>query len=85
MTQTIAVKLTKWGNSLGLRIPKQLAKSINATEGTELTIREENNKLIIERRSPKPKYDLADLLSQITPENRHAAIDWGEPVGDEIW
>lgn len=85
MTQPITIKLTKWGNSLGLRIPKQLARSIDAVEGTELIVKEQKKKLVIERRSPKPKYDLAELLSKITPENQHAAIDWGEPVGDEIW
>jgi antitoxin component of MazEF toxin-antitoxin module len=25
------------------------------------------------------------LLEQVTPENRHDEIDWGEPQGREIW
>lgn len=30
------------------------------------------------------KYNLDDLIAQITPENRYPAIDWGPDVGREI-
>jgi antitoxin MazE len=37
----------------------------------------------------KPKrqkqYSLAELVAGITPENRHAEIDTGVSVGEEIW
>jgi len=85
MTKNTTLKLTKWGNSLGIRIPKQLARSIDAVEGTELIVKEEHKKLIIERRKVKPKYELADLLSKITPENQHAEVDWGKQIGSEVW
>jgi antitoxin MazE len=26
-----------------------------------------------------------DLVEGITPENLHGEIDWGKPVGKEIW
>ncbi|HEY0068512.1 MAG TPA: excisionase family DNA-binding protein [Chloroflexia bacterium] len=32
----------------------------------------------------EPK-DLKALLSQITPENLHPEVDWGAPVGKEVW
>lgn len=31
------------------------------------------------------KPDLAELLTQITDENRHSEVDVGIPVGQEIW
>jgi hypothetical protein len=34
---------------------------------------------------PTPRYDLDDLLQQITPENRHEIVSWGNPVGKEVW
>ena len=37
------------------------------------------------RQPPKPKYDLTELLSQITGENRHHETEWGPPVGKEEW
>lgn len=32
-----------------------------------------------------PEYDLDDLIARITKSNRHAEIDFGTPVGKEIW
>jgi antitoxin component of MazEF toxin-antitoxin module len=31
------------------------------------------------------RYDLRDLVDQITRENSHESIDWGKPVGKESW
>lgn len=31
------------------------------------------------------RYTLEELLEQVTPENRHDEIDFGPPVGNEIW
>jgi antitoxin component of MazEF toxin-antitoxin module len=28
---------------------------------------------------------LASLLRQVTPDRRHEEIDWGPPVGKEVW
>jgi len=28
---------------------------------------------------------LAALLERITPANRHQEVDWGQPVGKEVW
>jgi hypothetical protein len=30
-------------------------------------------------------WTLQELLEQVTPENRHAEVDFGRPVGKEIW
>ena len=42
----------------------------------------ENNKLVI---IPAKKEQLEKLLEQITPENVHGEVDWGEKVGEEEW
>jgi len=28
---------------------------------------------------------LDSLVAQITPENQHHELDWGKPVGKEVW
>ncbi len=33
----------------------------------------------------KPKYTLAEFVAKITPENRYESIDFGPPVGKEVW
>ncbi|MDQ3707609.1 MAG: helix-turn-helix domain-containing protein [Chloroflexota bacterium] len=29
--------------------------------------------------------DLDAMLARVTPENRHELVDWGAPVGNEVW
>jgi antitoxin component of MazEF toxin-antitoxin module len=31
------------------------------------------------------RYSLQELIEQITPESRHAEIDWGPRFGKEVW
>jgi antitoxin MazE len=39
----------------------------------------------MEKPSPQQTYTLEELVAQITEENRHDEIDWGEPQGEEAW
>jgi antitoxin MazE len=77
------MRVTRWGNSLAVRIPKLLAEQTNIAEGSEVELSVIDGALTIRRRAPA--YRLEDLLEQVTPENRHDEIDWGEPQGKEIW
>ena len=76
-------KVQKWGNSLGLRIPKVLAEETNLGEGSSVDIRVDGSVLII--KSSKKYYSLSKLLSQITSKNLHSEIDFGQPKGKEVW
>jgi antitoxin MazE len=76
-------KIQKWGNSLGVRIPKSLAQDAELRDGTSVDLRMENGRLVIVPAAKK--YTLEELVSQITPENRHPETDWGPPVGKEVW
>lgn len=74
-------RVQKWGNSLGIRIPKPIARQIGLKEGEEVYFEVNNNAIIIRPKS----YDLEMLLAQIRPENIHQEIDTGEPRGRELW
>ncbi|GAB6072091.1 hypothetical protein JCM14244_04680 [Venenivibrio stagnispumantis] len=37
------------------------------------------------KRKAKDKKRLKELISKITPQNRHKEIDWGKPIGKEVW
>jgi antitoxin MazE len=74
-------QVQKWGNSLGIRIPKSLAMKVGIEEGTEVDLDIEEGHLVI-----KPKSTTLDeLLSQITTDNVHTEIPTGEPQGRETW
>lgn len=77
-------KIQRWGNSLGLRIPKSFAAEAHVAAGSTVDISVEEGALIVRAVTPR-KYELSDLLSQITPANLHGEADWGGPLGDELW
>lgn len=76
-------RISKWGNSLAIRIPKHLGTEIELAEGTEIELAVQNGSLIITPVSSK--YHLEDLVRGITAENRHSETDWGKPKGSESW
>jgi len=78
-------KVQKWGNSLALRLPKVLADEadIQVDSPVEITVRD--HALVIEPVRKGKAYDLDQLLSKVTPENRHQETDFGKPMGKEVW
>ncbi len=79
-----AQTISKWGNSLAVRIPAGAADSVGLSEGSEVDITVKAGTLIVVP-VRKRRYQLKDLVDQITPENRHQLIDWGKPTGKEVW
>lgn len=76
--------ITKWGNSLAIRIPHNLAKEIQIAEGSEVEIGVVDGNLVVKPKTRK-SYSLDELLQGITPDNLHTEIDTGINVGNEIW
>jgi len=72
--------ISKWGNSLALRLPRALAEEAKLGEGDLVDLELDNGVLkIIPSRK---KFKLADLLEG---ESRRSEEDWGPPKGDEAW
>lgn len=80
----MTTKIQQWGNSLALRLPKDITKKFKLHKGSSVVIAQETNKISI-----KPLYKdettLKELVSKITPENIHSEVQWGRPFGKEIW
>lgn len=81
------VKFLKWGNSLALRVPNAFAKELGAAADIRAEMSVEDGALIVKVMKSKQRrsYLLDELVAQITPENRHPELEWGPPVGNEIW
>jgi antitoxin MazE len=77
-------RIQKWGNSLALRIPKPFAEESNLREDSAVEISIRSGKLVIVA-IEEPELSLEELVAKITPENRHAEIETGTPVGNEAW
>ncbi len=54
-------KIQKWGNSLGLRIPKSFAKQAGVEAGTDVDLSIEGSDLVVRSRR-RQRYRLQDLL-----------------------
>ncbi len=75
------VLISRWGNSLGLRLPKSLAEQVGVRAGGRVEMTVEGDALVL--RPAAPRYALADLLVNMTPQAAHEAFDWGDDVGRE--
>jgi antitoxin MazE len=75
------VQISKWGNSLGLRLPRALAKQIGIFEGAQVNVWADGSRLVVE--AAPPEYSLTDLLANMTPQNMSAAFSWGADEGRE--
>jgi antitoxin MazE len=76
------VHVARWGNSLGLRIPKDIAQRVGLREGARVDVEVEGDRIVV---SPaRPRYVLAELLKGMTPQAMREAFDWGPDKGREI-
>jgi len=77
-------RIQKWGNSLGVRIPKALAESAGLAAGTPVEVWLDGDRVAI-RPVEVSEYKLEDLLAGVTRENLHDEIPDGGPAGRESW
>ena len=78
------VRVSRWGNSLAVRLPKQLAEQLRLAEGQTVDITAEGSVLAL-RPTAAPayhKYDRNDLINQMDPGYPEESFDDG-PMGKE--
>lgn len=82
-TLTRKSKVAKWGNSLAVRIPQEAAQQMGLTDGSEVSVVVKDSAMTIRRTRRIASLD--NLLDGVTPENAGGEIDFGPPVGREVW
>lgn len=75
------LNIDKWGNSLGIRLPAQLARELGLHQGSTIDLVIEDGRLAIY----PVKNDLQAMVDQISDGNRQELLFDGPPVGKEIW
>ena len=80
----LKTSIGKWGNSPAIRIPNALMREAQLNTKQQVNISVSRGRIIIEPLRD-PEYSLDELLSQITPANRHDEVDFGYAVGKEIF
>ena len=77
-------KLQKWGNSQGIRIPKQLLSLASFKEGEQVEITAEYDKIIIRHPEKQLKgYRIEELFAGYENGEKSEEADWGKPSGRE--
>ena len=77
-------RVQKWGNSLGLRIPRTFATDAKVEAGSLVDISLERGGLMVRPARPR-KYALSDLLKGVTKRNLHGEVRSGSRLGREAW
>lgn len=78
------ITLSRWGNSLGLRLPKGVIDGQGLHAGDKVTI-ELVGDVITMKKAVEPKtYNLADIIDCFRPAAETAELDWGEEEGMEF-
>ena len=78
----MTVSIKKWGISLALRIPKDIAQTLHIENNSTLELSIKDGALVIE---PQKSTLLESLVSRIDADNLHAEVDTGKVVGNEEW
>lgn len=81
----MTAKISKWGNSQGLRVPKDVMEQLHLNIGDDVELKIENNKVIIEPiKKEKVKYNLNELIEQM-PKNYTPKEEFENSMGKEAW
>lgn len=82
----MSTMIQKWGNSRGLRLKKDILDTLNLSEGDSVRVFVRLGDIIIspDKKQAK-KIDLRKLLSKTPKRSKICEVDWGAPVGKEVW
>ena len=77
-------KITYWGNSLAVRLPKHLITRLGLRDGSDVVVSMNRNSIIV-RPMTHSKPVLKDMLEGVTEKNIHQSIIEDSPQGKEVW
>ena len=79
-------KVQKWGNSQGVRLSKALLLDAEIDVGDAVDVAIRDGALVVTPvRRVRGGHDLRQLVSRIPKGYKPEHLDWGPPVGREVW
>jgi len=76
-------KIQKWGNSLGVRLPKSITEQKALKPGSGVTVILKNDQIVIE--PTEENISLKSILSAVSTDNLHEETEWSHARGNEAW
>lgn len=78
--------IVKWGNSQGIRLPKMLLDSANLTNCDTVDVTVEDGNIIIRKSQNRRVHKtIQERFKDFNGSYELEEIDWGKPVGKELW
>lgn len=82
----MVTKIQRWGNSQGLRLAKQVLEDAHISVGDDVDVITRDGLIVIApTKRIRGKQSLQELVSRIPEGYKTEEMDWGEPVGREVW
>jgi len=79
-------KVQKWGNSQGLRLSRQILEDVQISVGEEVDVVVRDGTIVVAPvKRVRGKHSLRRLVARIPKGYRVEELDWGKPVGREVW
>jgi antitoxin MazE len=79
----MSATISRWGNSLAIRIPSTVAEKAKLSEGDAVEVSvTRQGRVVIE--SVRKEIDFGALYKMITPENQYDEVSTGSPRGNEV-
>lgn len=81
----LTTSISKWGNGQGIRIPKNILDFLNWKESEKVEIILEDDSIKIKKITATKRKNIKELFENYDGVYKKEVIEWGEPVGKEIW
>jgi antitoxin MazE len=82
----MVTKIQKWGNSQGLRFPKEIMSQAHIAVGDVLNVSVDNGTIVLTPSiKTRQKHSLKTLLAKYPASLKSGEYDWGKSLGKEVW
>jgi antitoxin MazE len=82
----MVTKIQKWGNSQGLRLARQILEDACISVGDDVEVAVREGMIVIAPvRRVRGRQSLQELVARIPKNYKPKEMDWGKPLGNEVW
>jgi antitoxin MazE len=83
---TMITRVQKWGNSQGLRFPKDILEQASLSIGEDVDVRVRDGEIVIKAVNRiRGRHRLSDLVARMPKTKNTQKDEWGKPSGKEVW